>query len=119
VALYFDVLIIGSGLAGQAVVIRLADSCKVGLISKRTMEDSASAQAQGVIAAVLDNRDSIEDHIRDTFIAGANRGISDTPEQKRRCISRKMGLLGRIFRAVFLSDKNRKVHICQFVCGLY
>jgi L-aspartate oxidase len=70
-ALYFDVLIIGSGLAGQAAAIRLAESCKVGLISKRTLEDSASARAQGGIAAVLDNQDSIEDHIRDTFIAGA------------------------------------------------
>jgi L-aspartate oxidase len=72
VALYFDVLIIGSGLAGQAAAIRLAESCKVGLISKRTLEDSASARAQGGIAAVLDNKDSIEDHIRDTFIAGAH-----------------------------------------------
>ncbi|MDR3300427.1 MAG: L-aspartate oxidase [Candidatus Accumulibacter sp.] len=71
-ALYFDVLIIGSGLAGQAAAIRLAESCKVGLISKRTLEDSASARAQGGIAAVLDNKDSIEDHIRDTFIAGAH-----------------------------------------------
>ncbi|MDR0578968.1 MAG: L-aspartate oxidase, partial [Candidatus Accumulibacter sp.] len=71
-ALHFDVLIIGSGLAGQAAAIRLAEFCKVGLISKRTLEDSASARAQGGIAAVLDSKDSIEDHIRDTFIAGAH-----------------------------------------------
>jgi L-aspartate oxidase len=59
-------------LAGQAAAIRLAEFCQVGLISKRTLEDSASARAQGGIAAVLDNKDSIEDHIRDTFIAGAH-----------------------------------------------
>ena len=70
--LYFDVLVIGSGLAGQAAAIHLAESCKVGLVSKRALEDSASARAQGGIAAVLDSRDSIEDHIRDTFIAGVH-----------------------------------------------
>lgn len=67
----FDVLIIGSGLAGQSAALRLADHCKVALISKRSLEDSASGWAQGGIAAVLDSQDSIEAHIRDTFIAGA------------------------------------------------
>ena len=70
-ALRFDVLIIGSGLAGQAAALRLAPTHKVALISKRTLEDSASSWAQGGIAAVLDNRDSIEAHIRDTITAGA------------------------------------------------
>jgi L-aspartate oxidase len=69
--LRFDVLIIGSGLAGQAAALRLARTRKVALISKRTLEDSASSWAQGGIAAVLDNRDSIEAHIRDTITAGA------------------------------------------------
>ncbi|MCM8596813.1 L-aspartate oxidase [Accumulibacter sp.] len=69
--LCFDVLIIGSGLAGQATALRLADQRTVALISKRTLEDSASSWAQGGIAAVLDNRDSIEAHIRDTLTAGA------------------------------------------------
>lgn len=70
-ALHFDVLIIGSGLAGQSAALRLANKCKVGLISKRTLEESASGWAQGGIAAVLDSQDSIEAHIRDTFTAGA------------------------------------------------
>ncbi|MCL2523931.1 MAG: L-aspartate oxidase [Betaproteobacteria bacterium] len=69
--LSFDVLIIGSGLAGQAAALRLAPHCRVGLISKRRLEDSASGWAQGGIAAVLDSQDSIEEHIRDTQVAGA------------------------------------------------
>jgi L-aspartate oxidase len=69
--LQFDVLIIGSGLAGQAAALQLAQTRKVALISKRSVEDSASSWAQGGIAAVLDNRDSIEAHIRDTITAGA------------------------------------------------
>ncbi|MFN4342008.1 MAG: L-aspartate oxidase [Azonexus sp.] len=67
----FDVLIIGSGLAGQSAALRLAPHCRVALVSKRSLEDSASGWAQGGIAAVLDSQDSVEAHIRDTLIAGA------------------------------------------------
>ncbi|MDQ5915254.1 MAG: L-aspartate oxidase [Pseudomonadota bacterium] len=72
VHLHFDVLIIGSGLAGQSAALRLADTKRVAVISKRTADISASAWAQGGIAAVLDSQDSIEAHIRDTFEAGSH-----------------------------------------------
>ncbi len=68
---HFDILVIGSGLAGQSAALRLAETRKVGLISKRSLEDSASGWAQGGIAAVLDSQDSIEAHIQDTITAGA------------------------------------------------
>lgn len=68
----FDVLIIGSGLAGQSAALCLADAgLRVGLVSKRRLIDSASGWAQGGIAAVLDDTDSIENHIADTLAAGA------------------------------------------------
>ncbi len=67
----FDTLIIGSGLAGQSAALRLAAHGRVALISKRSLEDSASGWAQGGIAAVLDSHDSIEAHIKDTLVAGA------------------------------------------------
>ena len=68
--IHFDVLVIGGGLAGQSAALRLAKHCRVGLISKRTLEECASARAQGGIAAVLDSQDSVEAHIRDTLTAG-------------------------------------------------
>jgi L-aspartate oxidase len=71
----FDVLVFGSGLAGQTVALRLADTHRVALVTKRAIEDSATAKAQGGIAAVLDDKDSIEAHIQDTFTAGA--GLCD------------------------------------------
>lgn len=72
---HFDVLILGSGLAGQSVALKLADQRKVALVTKRTLMESASAYAQGGIAAVLDDADSIEAHVRDTLVAGA--GLCD------------------------------------------
>jgi L-aspartate oxidase len=71
----FDVLIIGSGLAGLSVALKLAEHKKVCLISKRKIDDGSSLWAQGGIAAALTNEDSIEAHIQDTLIAGA--GLCD------------------------------------------
>ena len=71
----YDVLIIGSGLAGLTLALNLAESKKVCLVSKRAISDSASSWAQGGIAAVINNEDSIEAHIQDTLIAGA--GLCD------------------------------------------
>ena len=72
----FDALVLGSGLAGQALALRLAEAGrKVALITKKQVEDSASSWAQGGIAAVLDSADSIEHHISDTLTAGA--GLCD------------------------------------------
>lgn len=67
----FDVLILGSGLAGQSLALRLASQRRVALVTKMTLEDSASGWAQGGIAAVLDTADSTDAHIQDTFTAGA------------------------------------------------
>ena len=71
----FDVVIVGSGLAGLSVALHLAQRRKVAVISKRRLSDGASSWAQGGIAAVLDSGDSHEQHIADTLIAGA--GLCD------------------------------------------
>lgn len=71
----FDTLIIGSGLAGLTLALNLAQSRKVGLITKRALLDGASGWAQGGIAATLSEQDSPQAHIRDTLIAGA--GLCD------------------------------------------
>ncbi len=67
----YDVLILGSGTAGQSIALRLADQLRVALVTKRELADSASNWAQGGIAAVLDTADSVEAHLQDTFVAGA------------------------------------------------
>ena len=66
-----DVLIVGSGAAGLTAALNLAEHHRVAVIAKGALGDSASARAQGGIAAVLEEGDSFEAHINDTMIAGA------------------------------------------------
>ena len=78
----FDVLILGSGLAGQSLALRLADTLKVALVTKRTLEDSASAWAQGGIAASLGNNspDHWQWHMYDTVKGSDWLGDQDAIE---------------------------------------
>lgn len=76
----FDVLIIGSGLAGLSLALRTAANKKVCLVSKRSINDTASNWAQGGIAAVINDEDSIDAHIQDTLIAGG--GLCDVAVTK-------------------------------------
>ena len=73
--LRFDVIIIGSGLAGSTLALQLADRKKVALLTKKSLLDGASDWAQGGIAAVLTDDDSIAAHVQDTLVAGA--GLCD------------------------------------------
>ena len=74
----FDVLIIGSGVAGLACALKLDKNLSIALISKGSLVDGSSWLAQGGIAAVLDKEDSIEAHVDDTLIAGDGLCHKDT-----------------------------------------
>ncbi len=71
----FDVLIVGSGLAGLSAALHLAPTHRVAVLTKRALNDGASAWAQGGIAAVLAEGDSFDAHVKDTLVAGA--GLCD------------------------------------------
>jgi L-aspartate oxidase len=73
--LHFDVLIIGSGLAGLTAALNLASTHRVAVVTKRGLSDGSSNWAQGGIAAVLAKNDSFESHVDDTLVAGA--GLCD------------------------------------------
>lgn len=71
----FDVLIIGSGASGLNLALEMAGFARVAIITKSELHESNTYYAQGGIAAVLDEYDSIESHIKDTIDAGA--GLCD------------------------------------------
>jgi len=71
----FDVLIVGSGLAGLSAALHLAPTHRVAVLTKRSISDGSSGWAQGGIAAVMAEDDSFQSHVDDTLVAGA--GLSD------------------------------------------
>ncbi len=73
-----DVLIIGSGAAGMTAALQLADNYSIALLSKSSIKSGSTWYAQGGIAAVFDQQDSIESHVQDTLVAGAGLCHEDT-----------------------------------------
>ena len=69
---YFDVIIVGSGGAGLSLALSLPDHFNIAVLAKSTLTEASTFYAQGGVAAVLDETDSIEQHIDDTMIAGAD-----------------------------------------------
>lgn len=69
--LHFDFLVIGSGIAGGSLALRLAQLGTVALICKEALAETNTRYAQGGIAGVFDQSDSYESHTQDTMTAGA------------------------------------------------
>lgn len=69
----FDYIVIGSGLAGLYAAYKASKYGKVAIVTKCNINENNSYYAQGGIAAVTNNLDSTELHIKDTIIAG--RGL--------------------------------------------
>ncbi len=86
-----DFLVIGSGIAGMSFALEAAEHGSVTVLTKHHLSDSASAVAQGGIAAVLGEQDTLESHVRDTLRAGAGLcredvvriTVSEGPERVR------------------------------------
>jgi L-aspartate oxidase len=65
-----DVLIVGSGVAGLSLALRLAETTRVTVLAKADLTQGSSLYAQGGVAAVLNDADSFDAHIQDTLRAG-------------------------------------------------
>jgi L-aspartate oxidase len=65
------VVIVGAGLAGLTVALHLADQQPVVVLAKRSLNEAATAWAQGGIVGVLGADDSVASHVQDTQEAGA------------------------------------------------
>ena len=89
-----DFLIIGSGIAGLSLALKVADYGKVMVIAKAEINITNTNKAQGGIASVMYEPDNFEKHVNDTLICGANEGsreviemvIEDAPKQIKALI---------------------------------
>ncbi len=73
--LFTDCLVIGCGIAGLRAAIEASQNCKCILICKGEISESNTWNAQGGIAVVLNNEDTVESHIADTLKTG--RGLCE------------------------------------------
>ena len=76
-----DFLVLGSGIAGLFYALSVAARGRVLLVTKKQAAQSATNWAQGGIAAVVSDEDSIDDHVRDTLEAGAGLCHEDVVRQ--------------------------------------
>lgn len=66
-----DFIIVGTGVGGLSAALHAAEHGRVLMVTKEGALDSNSSYAQGGIACVTSEEDSIEGHVADTLIAGA------------------------------------------------
>ncbi|WP_223458292.1 MULTISPECIES: L-aspartate oxidase [unclassified Pseudomonas] len=85
-----DVLVIGSGAAGLSLALTLPGHLRIAVLSKGNLANGSTFWAQGGVAAVLDDTDTVESHVDDTLNAGGGLCHEDavrfTVEHSREAI---------------------------------
>jgi len=106
-----DVLIVGSGAAGLTAALNLAETHKVAVIAKGALSEGATSWAQGGIAAVLEEGDSFEAHVKDTMIAGAGLNDAKVVEHVVEAAPRAIGHLVEL--GVPFASENGALHLTR------
>lgn len=73
----YDIVIVGAGIAGLSMALRLPAEMRIAVVTKGVLGESNTRYAQGGFAAPIGPDDNVELHIADTLVAGA--GLSDEP----------------------------------------
>ena len=96
----------------MTAAIELSNRFKITLITKNSLIDSSTWYAQGGIAAVIDSNDTIEEHLRDTLIAGD--GLCNE-EAVLACVSHGKAAIKWLsaLGTNFTTDKSNDLHLTQ------
>lgn len=67
----YDFIVVGSGIAGLSFALKAAAHGRVLVLTKKLSWSGSTHLAQGGIASVMDPADSVDEHVKDTLVAGA------------------------------------------------
>ncbi len=82
----FDVLVVGSGIAGLSFALKVAEAGhSVAIVTKKDSAESNTNYAQGGIAAVTSDTDNVEMHVADTLEAGDGLCDEEAVREILRC----------------------------------
>lgn len=112
----YDVLVIGSGAAGMTLALKLSKNHKIAMLCKDDPTEGSTYYAQGGVAAVLDEYDTVNSHIEDTLIAGAGLCHEDVVEftvKRSAATINWLVELGVKFDTQTSSDGGTEFHLTQ------
>jgi len=112
----FDVLVIGSGAAGMTLALKLSKRHRIAMLCKDDPTEGSTYYAQGGVAAVLDEYDSVSSHINDTLIAGAGLCHEDVVEftvKRSAAIIDWLVELGVNFDTMTQADGSTEFHLTK------
>ncbi len=111
-----DVLIIGSGAAGMTLALHLGEEYDIAMLCKDEPTEGSTYYAQGGVAAVLDEYDSVNSHIEDTLIAGAglcHRDVVQFTVERSAYVINWLIELGVNFDTETQPDGSKEFHLTK------
>jgi len=122
-----DFLVVGSGIAGLSYALKCGELGTVVVVTKKKDVDTATNLAQGGIAAVLGEEDSVESHMEDTLSSGAGlcdedivrMVVEDGPERVQELVRIGVGFVRDEESSSGYSLGREGGHSCRRVAHAY